>query len=157
MRRGRVAHATAGKSPALRYEYSSFFYRVAFVDPIGAEVLGEVNDLHVLESERSEFIEGWGDVGAAIPGAASAVEDDLPGLRDFLDVIAKGSDSGRFVGHSDVFGPGDVGLSVKDAWAHVEDQRFLRKELNGVDWFDSVTGIDGARGLGERADAGKGE
>ena len=49
---------------------------VALVDPVGGEVGGEGQNLHVLEAYFVEGSKGGADVGAMSPGAATAVEHD---------------------------------------------------------------------------------
>ena len=53
------------------------FLGVALAYPVVAEVVGEIEDLDIGVAEFAEARERGTDVGTAIPGTASAVEDDV--------------------------------------------------------------------------------
>src|SRR5579871_486895 len=77
----------------------SFGYRVAFVDPIGAEVVVDVEGLHVGEAHGVEGVVGRLHVGAVGPGAASAVDDDefvaRQGFEAGAETLKRGCIRGR--------------------------------------------------------------
>jgi hypothetical protein len=54
----------------------SAFNGKPLVDPIVAEVFGKIQDLYASESHVVEQAVSRAHVGAAIPGAAAAIEDD---------------------------------------------------------------------------------
>ena len=69
--RGRF-HRKAGPSYLL-----SFFNRVPLVGPVCTKIVGQIKYLHIGKAHFTQFGEGWSEIRAAIPGAATAVNYDL--------------------------------------------------------------------------------
>ena len=61
-----------------------------------------------------EEVPGGSDVGAALPGAAAAVEDDGGVFGQCGDAVFEGLDAGGLVGGAGVLGAGDVGFGEED-------------------------------------------
>ena len=121
---------------------------VALLGPILAEVLGDVEDLDVGEAEGLELLEGGGDVRAAFPGAASAVEDDGGGAGEFSDAVGEGIGGG---GGAEELRAGDVGFRKKDFGADLEDEGFGGGAVEDgveVEGFDLDGGGEGEGGAG---------
>ena len=59
----------------------AFFGLVAMGDPVVSEVVGDVKDLHVGKAEVVQALECGANVGAATPGAATAINHDEFVLR----------------------------------------------------------------------------
>ena len=54
----------------------AFFNAIAFVHPIVAEVVGDVENLHIDEAALAQLIKGRPDIGTTIPWTTAAVEND---------------------------------------------------------------------------------
>lgn len=68
-------------------------------------------------------IVGGGDVGAALPWAAAAVEDDGGVFGEDCGAVFEDLDTGGLVGGAGVFGAGDVGFGEEDVGAYLKDER----------------------------------
>jgi hypothetical protein len=53
----------------------AFFNAIAFVHPIVAEVVGDVENLHIDEAALAQLIKGRPDIGTTIPWTTAAVEN----------------------------------------------------------------------------------
>jgi hypothetical protein len=103
---------------------AAFGCGVAFVNPVGAEVVGQVEDFEVGETEGVELVIGGGDIGAAAPGAAAAVEDDGSVFGELRYAVAQGLEAGVLAGGAGVFGVGDVGFGEEDVGAYLQNEGF---------------------------------
>lgn len=83
---------------------------IAFTDPIGAEVVWEVEHLHFGKAHLAQFCECGSEVWAAIQGAATAIEHNELLARERIYAILELLDAGRLRGWSYVFRTGDVRL-----------------------------------------------
>ncbi len=138
---------------------------IALVDPVGAEVFGEVEDLEVGVAEGTQERVGGGDVGAAAPGAAAAVEDDGGVFGEVGDAVAEGLEAGGLAGGPGVLGAGDVGFGEEDVGAYLKDERLVGGggfEGGGeFGWLEECGGGDGGcrgvLGVGCGGEGQKGE
>src|SRR5579872_5703490 len=112
---------------------------ITFVDPVRAEIIGDIEGFHVGESHGLQGVVGGLHVGAVGPGAASAIEDDESLSRQGLDVGAEALQAGRIRCGSNVFGAGDVRLRVEDVRSDMNENRLLA--FGGLKDLDQV--IDG--------------
>ena len=122
----------------------SFGDRVAFVGPVGTEVVGDVERLDVGEAHGVEGVIGRLHVGAVSPGAASAIDDDEFVARQRLDAGAETLERIRVGSRADVFGTGDMGLGVQDVRSDLDEERLV--SFGRLKDFDQVVGIDEVRG-----------
>src|SRR5690348_1145991 len=67
----------------------AFGYGVAFVDPVSAEIVRDLQGLYLCETHGVEQVVGGLHVGAVGPGAAAAVEDYELVTRERLDASAE--------------------------------------------------------------------
>src|ERR1039458_9862086 len=96
--------------------------RVPLVNPIRSEVAGDIESLHVGESQIAQQLERGSDVGAAAPWATAAIEHDegLPGERrhPVLQLLqARGLRPGP-----GVFGSRDMSLGKQQVRTHLQHQ-----------------------------------
>jgi len=129
-------------------------------DPVGAEVVGNVEHASLGESEAVEEGPRGGDIWAVGPGAASAVEEDGLGAGQPLDAGAEGIEAGGAGGGSGVFGAGNVGLVEEHTGADLEDEVRARVDLEFlVQGFrlDERSGGDGGGRLGMDSASGEGQ
>lgn len=89
-------------------------YGVFLCDPVGAEVVGEVEDFEVGEACGVEEVVGGSDVGAALPWAAAAVEDDGGVFGKGGDAVFENLEASVLIGGTGVLGAGDMGLGEED-------------------------------------------
>ena len=61
-----------------------FFYRIAFGDPVGIEVIGKDQYAQMGETHIAHGEKGWADIGTVRERTAAAVEDDIGIARDWL-------------------------------------------------------------------------
>ena len=118
----------------------SFGDGVAFVDPIGAEVVGDVEGLHVGEAHGTKGVVSGLHVGTVSPGTASAVDHDELVAREGLDAGAETLKRGRVGSRADVIGAGNVGLGKENVRSDVDEERLVC--LGRLKDFDQIVGID---------------
>jgi len=136
----------------------AFSYWIAFLDPICAEIVWDVEGFCVGETHGVEEVVGGFHVGAVGPGTASAVEHDEFVAREGVDAGAEALESRRIGGGSDVFGVGDVGLGVEDVRSNVDEEGLVG--FWGLQNFDKVVGGDCVGGsdlAGLEGESGDGE
>src|SRR5215469_4562 len=71
---------STGHAHAFVTASSPLHNRIAFLHPVGAEILRDIKHLELGEAEIGQRAPGGGDVGAMVPGAAAAIDDDLLAL-----------------------------------------------------------------------------
>src|SRR5215472_11131169 len=64
-------------------------HRVAFIHPVSAEVVSDIQDLHVGKTHGCEDVIRWFDVGTMAPGATPAIDDDELFARQGLYSLAQ--------------------------------------------------------------------
>lgn len=99
----------------------SLYGWVAVVDPVGTEVVGDVDGLEVGEAQLAELMKGRADVGTFGPWAAAAVDDEqlvvvkmCGGLAEVLHAFAGN-------GGACVDGAADMGFLKKRGKSDLEN------------------------------------
>ena len=92
------------------------------MDPVGTEIVWDVEGFYVGEAHGVEEVVGWLHVGAVGRGAASAVEDDELAAWEGFDAGAETLKGRGIGGWADEFGVGDVGLGVEDVRSDVDEE-----------------------------------
>jgi len=95
-------------------------------DPILAEVLSKIEDLHTSESHLLKQAVSWANVGAAIPWTAATVDDDQRRSWQCCDAAAQPFDPFGLRAGSCIFRAGNVGLVKHHARAHLQNERSFR-------------------------------
>ena len=95
---------------------------IALIDPVGAEVVGDIENFQVGEAHRVELVVGGGDVGAAIPWAAAAVENDGGVFGKRGDAVFEDLKAAFLIGGARVLGAGNVGFGEEDVRSDLEDE-----------------------------------
>ncbi len=88
------------------------FRCIAFVDPVRLESSLQVQRFHPRETHFFEKVQGRFDVGAAVPRAAAAIEDDLAIARELAGCFPEGGESGGVGSRSGENRPRDVFAAV---------------------------------------------
>lgn len=100
----------------------AFGYRVAFLDPVCAEIVRDIKGFHVGEAHGVERVVGGFHVGAVGPGAAATVEDDEFVAWEGFDSRSEALQGRGIGGGADVFGVGDVSLRVEYVRSDVDQE-----------------------------------
>lgn len=64
-------------------------YRITFVYPIRAEIIGNVEHFHVFKTHGAEFLVSGIDVWAIAPGTAPAIDYDGSRARQTFQTLAE--------------------------------------------------------------------
>ena len=99
--------------------------RIVLPDPVLAEIVGYIKELHILEAHGVELLVGGPDIRALTPGTTPAVEHDELSARQRLGALVKPADGVRGVSRADEFGAGDVCLHIEHSKADL-DEEWLR-------------------------------
>jgi hypothetical protein len=101
---------------------STVLNRIPLAYPVGSEVIGDIEDLHVSKPKVMQLPERRSNVGTAIPRTATAVQHDkgLPGERGHP--LLQLFETRRLRTSSGVLCPLDVSLGKKDMRANLQDQ-----------------------------------
>lgn len=103
----------------------SFFDRVSLVHPVRTEVIGNVKGLDMGETHRDQLPVCRPDIGALVPGAASAVDDDGLIPVEPLNAISKFLEARSLSSGAGILRSADVRFGVEDVGAYLQNQRLL--------------------------------
>lgn len=98
---------------------------IALIPPVSRDIVCDVEGFEVGEAEGAEGIVGGLEVGAVVPGAAAAVDNDEFVARKRLHAIAQFREGGGVGGGTEVLGVGDVSLDVEHVKADLDEERFV--------------------------------
>src|SRR5208282_169757 len=96
---------------------------VTFVDPVGAEIMGNVQCLDIAKAERAQRAEGGADIRAFAPRAAAAVDDDRSLFGQLGDALSQHVKPGAFVARAGILGADDMRLVIKLAESNLQYDR----------------------------------
>jgi hypothetical protein len=102
----------------------SLFYRVTPLDPVFAEVVDNIEQLQIPETQPEECLVRGIQIWTVIPGATSAVKHNGLSARQRRDAPAKLLYAFRTVVSTNVLGARDVRLQVQNPKADLEDEWF---------------------------------
>ena len=98
------------------------FNRIALRDPICAQIISEIQNIHVSEAHVVQLLESWSQVGTTVPRTAAAVQDDSLLLRKRGDralQLLQTSGLGTCTG---IHGAGNMGLIEEKVRTDLEQQ-----------------------------------
>src|ERR1035438_3635717 len=112
----------------------SLGHRVPLVYPVRAEIVGDVEHLHVGESHGVQSVVGGFHVGTMAPGAAAAIQNDELGSRQRFHALAELLQSGLTPCGTDIFRSRDVRLREQDVGSDLDHEwLFFVRSLNQLD------------------------
>jgi hypothetical protein len=98
---------------------------VSFIDPIGAEVIGNIENFHVGEAESMQLPIRGPDIRTLIPRAAPTVDDEEPTPLESLHAIPECLESRILAASTNILRSGDMCLGVEDMRTNLQHQGFL--------------------------------
>src|SRR5450631_1189117 len=139
-------NGTCGKHESRCWTQRLFSLRdgIAFVDPVCAEIVGNVEHLHVGEAHGLQGVICGLHVGAMAPGAAPAIQNDELSARQGLYALAELMYAALGRRGANVFRPWDVRLREQNVRTHLDHERFIFPGV--LDEFYETFGVDQAGG-----------
>src|SRR5450755_355073 len=161
-------NGTCGKHESRCRAQTLFSLRdgIAFVDPVCAEIVGNVEHLHVGEAHGLQCIVGGLHVGTMAPGAAAAIQNDKLSARQGLYALAELLYAALGRRWANVFRPRDVRLGEQNVGAHLDHEWLIFPwalgelyQIFGVDQTGGGNGrcLSGCVSQGEERDGQEGE
>lgn len=105
---------------------ASLFNRISLVGPIRAEIVGQIEDLHVGKAHLMQFCECGPEIRTANPGAAPAIEHNQLLPRERAHAVLQLLESSWLRTLAHVFRSGDVSLRIEQVRADLQDEGFVR-------------------------------
>src|SRR5579864_5392575 len=98
---------------------------IAFFDPVSAEIIGDVQRLHVGEAQRTQRIIRRLNVWAMAPGATSTIDNNEPVPRQGFDAFAQSLETVLSRSRADVLRTRNMRLRIEHVRANLNHQWFF--------------------------------
>jgi hypothetical protein len=118
----------------------TLFKGITLIHPVRAQIVGNVKDLQICETQVTEgFVSGL-YVRATAPGAASTIDNDKPVSGEPFQSLAQLLHRCFVGGRTIVFGSREMGLGVRKSKAYINEEWSFA--FGRLEDFDQVLSVD---------------